>query len=53
MLIGNEGDGLDAPLTDLADARISVPMADGVESLNAAIAAALILYESRRQRTKR
>ena len=51
VLIGGEGDGLSDTAADLADARISVPMRPGVESLNAAVAAALIVYEARRQRT--
>ena len=34
----------------LADARISIPMTGAVESLNVAVAAALILYEAKRQR---
>ena len=51
VLIGGEGDGLSDAASDLADARISVPMRPGVESLNAAVAAALIVYEARRQRT--
>jgi TrmH family RNA methyltransferase len=51
ILIGNEGAGLSALLLGLADHQVSIPIAAGVESLNAAIAAALILYEVRRQRS--
>ena len=51
VLIGGEGDGLSDAASDLADTRISVPMRPGVESLNVAVAAALIVYEARRQRT--
>ena len=50
VLIGGEGDGLRDADSDLADTRISAPMREGVESLNAAVAAALIVYEARRQR---
>jgi RNA methyltransferase, TrmH family len=50
ILVGGEGAGLPAPLIDDADVRISIPMAAPVESLNAAVTAALILYESKRQR---
>lgn len=50
FLIGNEGSGLSAELLDRADARISIPMPGPVESLNAAIAASILLYEAARQR---
>jgi TrmH family RNA methyltransferase len=49
VLLGNEGAGLSKDLTSLADARVKIPMQAGVESLNVAIAASLILYEARRQ----
>ncbi len=51
MLLGNEGSGLSEKLTTTADVQVSIPLAAGVESLNVAIAAALILYEAKRQRT--
>ena len=50
LLIGGEGRGLDSTLVDAADARISIPMQPPVESLNAAVTAALIVYEAQRQR---
>jgi TrmH family RNA methyltransferase len=50
LMIGNEGAGLSADLLALADARISIPMPGRVESLNAAIAGSLLLYEASRQR---
>jgi TrmH family RNA methyltransferase len=50
LLIGGEGAGLPEEAERSADACIRIPMAPGVESLNAAIAAALILYEAARQR---
>jgi len=50
LLLGGEGPGLPASLTSAADVRISIPMRDAVESLNVAVAAALVLYEARRQR---
>ncbi|MEB3827928.1 RNA methyltransferase [Phormidium sp. CCY1219] len=49
ILLGNEGAGLSAELLAAADRRVSIPLHAGVESLNVAIAAALILYEARRQ----
>ena len=50
ILLGNEGAGLSANLATLADVTVRIPLAPGVESLNVAIAAALLLYEARRQR---
>lgn len=51
FLIGNEGNGLSNELSELADCYIKIPMSGKVESLNAAVAAALLMYEVRRQRT--
>lgn len=50
ILLGNEGAGLSADAAALADVQVKIPLAPGVESLNVAIAAALILYEAQRQR---
>lgn len=50
FLIGNEGNGLTEAAAGLADATIRIPMEGRVESLNAAIAATLLIYEARRQR---
>ena len=51
VLIGGEGRGLSSAITDAADERITIPMQSPVESLNAAVTAALIVYEARRQRS--
>ncbi len=50
FLIGNEGNGLKDETAELADAYIKIPMLGKVESLNAAIAATLLVYEVARQR---
>ncbi len=50
LLVGNEGAGLPEEVERSADARIRIPMASGVESLNAAAAAAIVFYEAARQR---
>jgi TrmH family RNA methyltransferase len=50
LLVGNEGAGLPDEVEHSADARIRIPMASGVESLNAAAAAAVLFYEAARQR---
>jgi RNA methyltransferase, TrmH family len=52
LLVGNEGAGLPEEIERSADARIRIPIASGVESLNAAAAAAVLLYEAARQRAK-
>jgi TrmH family RNA methyltransferase len=53
VLIGGEGAGLTLSLISAADERLSIPMQAPVESLNAAVTAALVLYEARRQRASR
>ena len=50
VLIGGEGTGLPPSIASLADECFTIPMASPVESLNAAVAAALVVYEARRQR---
>jgi TrmH family RNA methyltransferase len=50
ILLGNEGAGLSAELAAIADHHVTIPLNAGVESLNVAIAAALMLYEAKRQR---
>ena len=50
FLIGNEGNGLTDKIAALADRRIRIPMEGRVESLNAAMAGGLLMYEARRQK---
>lgn len=50
FLIGNEGKGLTAELAGKADARVKIPMSGEVESLNAAVSAAILMFEAKRQR---
>ncbi len=51
ILLGNEGGGI--PEEDFSAFQpIRIPMAEGIESLNVAIAGAIILFEARRQRAK-
>jgi len=52
LLVGNEGAGLPEEVERSADARIRIPMSSGVESLNAAAAAAVLFYEAARQRSR-
>ena len=50
IFVGSEGHGLPPEVEHAADATISVPIAETVESLNAAVAASVLLYEGARQR---
>lgn len=52
LLIGNEGAGLPEEIERSADALLRIPLTKAVESLNAAVAAAVLLYEAARQRSK-
>lgn len=51
VLIGNEGAGVPKELINQSDHRICIPQAAPLESLNAGIAASIILYEAGRQRS--
>lgn len=50
FLIGNEGNGLTDACSDAAEKYIKIPMLGKLESLNAGVAAALLMYETLRQR---
>jgi TrmH family RNA methyltransferase len=50
VMIGNEGAGLAQDWLDIADGLVTIPCPGPVESLNAAIAGSLLLYEASRQR---
>lgn len=53
FLIGNEGNGLTQEIADLADTYIKIPMKGQVESLNAAVAASVLMFEAARQRREK
>jgi RNA methyltransferase, TrmH family len=53
LLIGNEGNGVPKPLSAMADGALTIPCPGPVESLNAAVAASVLLYEASRQRALR
>ncbi len=53
LLIGNEAHGLADRLVETADLSVSIPMVGGMESLNAAIAGAICMYELMLVRTDR
>jgi TrmH family RNA methyltransferase len=50
LFVGGEGPGLSPETIAACDARVTVPMRPPVESLNVAVAGALLIYEARRQR---
>ncbi|MGN0505151.1 MAG: TrmH family RNA methyltransferase [Lachnospiraceae bacterium] len=50
ILIGNEANGLSERASELAEEKVLIPMAGEVESLNAAVAAALLMYEAFRKK---
>jgi len=52
LVLGSEGSGLRPRVADNCDELISIPVAGRVGSLNASVAAAVILFEARRQRTR-
>ncbi len=51
ILIGNEGAGLSREWIEAADALITIPCPGPTESLNAAVAGSVLLYEASRQRS--
>lgn len=50
FLIGNEGHGLSHDVIGLCDSVVKIPIAENTESLNAAIAATILMWEQRRIR---
>jgi TrmH family RNA methyltransferase len=52
LLIGNEGNGVPEALAVQADGALTIPCPGPVESLNAAVAASVLLYEAARQRSR-
>ena len=49
FIIGNEGHGLSDGVLSVSTGRVFIPIEAGSESLNAAVAAAIILWEQKRQ----
>ncbi len=52
IFVGSEGGGVPEPILHAADAIISIPTRAAVDSLNAGVAASIVLYEAARQRTE-
>jgi TrmH family RNA methyltransferase len=51
IIVGNEGAGVPSEILSLADELVNIPHSPRVESLNAGIAASILLYEAARQRS--
>ncbi len=49
LVIGNEGNGISDELIELSDERVTIPMHGEIESLNAAVSAAILMYEAVRR----
>lgn len=52
FLIGQEASGLTNDILESADIKVFIPMKEGVESLNAAVSASILIYEALRQRQR-
>jgi len=52
IVFGSEGKGISAPVLDVCDEAVAIPMPPSVDSLNVASAAAVFLYEASRQRSR-
>lgn len=52
IIIGNEGNGVSEDMLDISDIKIFIPMLGDAESLNAGVAASIIMYECSRQSIK-
>ena len=52
VIVGSEADGVGPEAAALATVRCAIPLAAGVESLNAAVAGAIVLFEAARQRRR-
>ena len=50
VVIGNEAKGISTPVLNILDKRVQIPMAGKAESLNAAVAASVLMFEMARQR---
>lgn len=53
LIIGNEGNGVSQELCQMADIKLRIPMDGKIESLNASVAAGILMYEIKRQNIMR
>lgn len=52
LVIGNEGNGVSSELIEMADIKVKIPMSGRLESLNASVAAGILMYEAVRSDRK-
>lgn len=52
IVIGNEANGVSKEIQDLADYKVKIPMLGKTESLNASVAAGIMIYEYVRGKVK-
>ena len=45
LVIGNEANGVSGEILSACDCKVSIPMEKGIESLNAAVSAGILMYE--------
>ncbi|MDE6397693.1 MAG: RNA methyltransferase, partial [Clostridiales bacterium] len=50
LVIGNEADGIDEALQKTCDCAVTIPMESGMESLNAAVSAGILMYTIRHRK---
>lgn len=53
LVIGNEGRGVSESFMELSDIRVKIPMQGSIESLNAAVAAGILMYQSQKKNNER
>ncbi len=49
LAVGNEGNGLSSDIMNMSDIKVKIPMPGGAESLNASVAASIMMFEIVRQ----
>jgi len=53
LIVGNEGGGISDELLNVSEIKLKIPMREGIESLNAAMALGIVIYERVRRRCKK
>lgn len=52
LIVGNEGNGISEEIVNMSHIKVKIPMPGGAESLNASVAASIMMYEFLRQKRK-
>ena len=53
IIVGNEGGGISKEILEISEMNLMIPMREGIESLNAAMALGIVIYERVRRRCKK